>query len=70
MQTIFVGNGNIKKRALLVPTNEWKRLKKMLTKANDDKIMEDDVKRFKEERRAASNAIAQTWASTTLVNKY
>lgn len=52
---------------LVVPSNEWRRLKKILTKKDDDKATVDEIKRLKDERQAASKAITETWTTTTVV---
>jgi hypothetical protein len=67
MQAINVGDKNSKTHALLIPKNEWIRLKKILTKKDDDRAAVEMIKRLRDERQATSKAIAKSWDTTVLV---
>jgi len=60
-------NNNTKIHALVVPTDEWKRLQKILTKNDDEKAAIEEIKRLKKERQTASKTIAESFDNTTLV---
>lgn len=71
MQVIQIENNNCTKtRALLVPTFEWIRLKKILTKKYDTEAEIEKTKQLMDERQAASKEIAKSWDTTTLVSIY
>ncbi|XP_025195475.1 LOW QUALITY PROTEIN: coiled-coil domain-containing protein 173-like [Melanaphis sacchari] len=57
-------NNNSRKHALLIPNNEWTRLKKVLTKKDDERATVELTKRLREERKATSNAITESWDAT------
>lgn len=63
----YVHGKDAKSCALIVSKNEWGRLQQLITKKNDDKAIIEEIKRLKDERRAMSKAMAETWATTTLV---
>jgi len=67
MQAINVVENNQKTHALLIPKNEWTRLKKMLTKKDDDRATIEMIKQLKDERHATSKAISESWDTTILV---
>lgn len=67
MQSINVVNNNKKTHALLIPKNEWTRLKKILTKKDEDKAAIEMRKQLKDERHATSKAMSESWATTVLV---
>lgn len=67
MQFVYMKTNNTRDRALLMSTGEWKRLNKMLTKKDDDRAAEEEIKRSKDERQAVSKAMAESWDTTTLV---
>jgi len=71
MQVVRLKNGGTKRygRALLVPNKEWKRLQKILTKKDDDRTAEEEVKRLRDEQQAISKAVAESFDNTTLVKK-
>ncbi|XP_026822616.1 vicilin-like seed storage protein At2g18540 [Rhopalosiphum maidis] len=68
MQAINMGDKQSRTHALLIPKNEWVRLKKILTKKDDDKAAVEMIKRLRDERQATSKAIAKSW-DTTVLNK-
>ncbi|XP_022168579.1 trichohyalin [Myzus persicae] len=68
MHAINVVENNQKTHALLIPKNEWTRLKKILTKKDDDRAAIEMIKRLKDERHATSKAISESW-DTTVLNK-
>ncbi|CAI6375139.1 unnamed protein product [Macrosiphum euphorbiae] len=68
MQAIDVVNNNLRTHALLIPKDEWIRLKKILTKKDDDIATIEMKKRLKDERQATSKAISESW-DTTVLNK-
>lgn len=70
MQAINVEENNTKTHALLIPKNELIRLKKILTKKDDDRAAVEMSKRLRDERLATSKAIAKTWDTTVLVPIY
>lgn len=53
--------------ALVVPTNEWRRLNKIITEKDDNIATVNEIKRLKNERQAASKAITESWPTTTVV---
>lgn len=67
MQAINVVENNQRTHALLIPKNEWIRLKKILTKKDDDIATVEMIKRLKDERQATSKAISESWDTTVLV---
>lgn len=67
MQTINVVNNNQRTYALLIPKDEWIRIKKILTKKDDDIATIEMTKRLKDERQATSKAISESWDTTVLV---
>lgn len=68
MYVISTENNKIKNRAaLVIPTKEWSRLTYMITKKNDDMIIENKIKKLKNERQAVSKAITESWATTIVV---
>ncbi|CAI6377045.1 unnamed protein product [Macrosiphum euphorbiae] len=66
MQAIDVVNNNQRTQALLIPKVEWIRLKKILTKKDDDIATIEMIKRLKDERQATSKAIKESWDATVL----
>ena len=67
MQAIDVVNNNQRTQALLIPKVKWIRLKKILTKKDDDIATIEMIKRLKDERQATSKAIKESWDATVLV---
>lgn len=70
MQFVYVETKNTKDRALLMSTGEWKRLNKILTKKDDEKAAEEEIKRSRYERQTVSKAMAESWNTTTLVKNW
>ena len=67
MQAISVVDNNQRTRALLIPKDEWTRLKKILNKKDDDIATIEMMKRLKDERQATSKAISESWDTNVLV---
>jgi len=68
MQAINVVDNHQRTHALLIPKDEWIRLKKILTKKDDDIATIEMIKRLKDERQAKSKAISESWDTTVLVH--
>ncbi|XP_003240302.1 DNA ligase 1 [Acyrthosiphon pisum] len=68
MKAISVVDINQRTHALLIPKDEWIRLKKILNKKYDDIATIEMMKRLKDERQATSKAISESW-DTTVLNK-
>lgn len=67
MEIVYVGDRKLKNRALLISNEEWKRLRKILTKKLDEVDAIDASKRLKEKRREISKKMVEGWDNTELV---
>lgn len=65
MESVKDPNTNTNK--LVIPKDQWNRLNKALTKKYDDNAALEEIKRLKDEQKAKSKAIAETWSSPTKV---
>lgn len=67
MYVISTENNKTNNRALVVTAKEWKRLKNIITEKNYDITTKNEIKKLKNKRQAASKAITESWATTTVV---
>lgn len=68
MEIVYVGDRKAGNRALLISNEEWKRLRKILTKKMDKEDAMEASERLREMRREKSKKMVNGWDNTELVS--